>query len=83
MRSSEPLVAQTLYGRHLAPLALRGEDETRVDGLTVQQDGARAALAVPAPDLGSRQAEVLPEQLDQSGRGRNLRPSRFSVDGQE
>src|SRR5262249_5625786 len=41
----------------------------RADGLAVEMDGARAALAEPAPELRPGQSEVVAEDVEQRRRG--------------
>jgi hypothetical protein len=45
--------------------AFRRVDETRVDGIAVEQDSAGTAIAGAAAELRPREREVVPEQLDQ------------------
>ena len=57
---------ETLDRDHLAPAHLSERDQARVDRLAVQQDGARAALALAAAFLGARQAAVLAQDVEQA-----------------
>jgi hypothetical protein len=63
----EPAVRlQPLDRRDLPALRLKGEDEARNDGLSVEEDGASAALAFATSFLESGEPESLSENFGQS-----------------
>ena len=70
--SSSP-VGQPLDGRDARAVRLDGEHRARLDGPAVDVDGAGAALARVAADVGAGQVEVLAERLDEE-------PSRLDVE---
>jgi hypothetical protein len=45
--------------RHLVPFGLDGKHQARAHGRPIEQDGAAAAHAVLAADVGSGQAEIV------------------------
>src|SRR5712692_5960319 len=53
-------------GDRLAP-GLEGEHGTALDRVPVDEDGACAALARVAADVGAREVEVVTKDLDQQG----------------
>jgi hypothetical protein len=73
---------QTLDRHHGAVAALDAEDQARQDRLTVEEDGARAALAELAAVLGAGEVQIFTQDLEQRlvWRERDLR--RLAVDGQ-
>ena len=48
-------------------------------GAAVDEYGARAAEALAAPELGPREMELLPEQVEQAGAGAYLAAPRAAV----
>ena len=58
--------AKALDRRHRASADLSEGHEAGVDGLAVQQYGARAAFALTAPFLGARQAALLAQHVEQA-----------------
>ena len=66
-------VGEALDGRDLGAVGLDGEHRARLDRPAVDVDGAGAALAGVAADVGAGQVEVLAERLDEE-------PSRLDVE---
>ena len=62
-------VNQALYGRDVGPIARDGQGQAGVRPAPVDEDGARAALAVVAALLGPGQPQALPEQVEQRHAG--------------
>ena len=54
---------EALDGRHLAPVGLHGEHGAGLDGLAVEQHGARAARRGVAADVRSLQAELVAQEV--------------------
>ena len=52
---------EALDGRDLGAVGLHGEHETRPHGVAVEQDGARSAHAVLAPEVRAGEPAVLPQ----------------------
>ena len=73
---------QPLDRGHAAGIALADRDQARVDGLAVEHDGARAALALAAALLGAGQPQVLAQHVEQALHGRRADVAWLSVDGQ-
>src|SRR5690242_4640028 len=59
------LTSQSFDGEHFSPLALGGEEDARVHRSTIQQDRADATLCLEAVLLGSGQAEVGAEHVEE------------------
>jgi len=79
----EPSVAdQPFDRRHVAAAAVDAENETRQYRLTVEQHGARAALAELAAMLGAAQIQVFTQDLEQRFVRRERDLGRFAVHGQ-
>jgi hypothetical protein len=68
--------------QHLVPVDLRGQDQAGVYRLSIQQNRARAALALAAPVLGAGQAQVLAQEGQKGLVGRGVDLDRPTVDGQ-
>ncbi len=68
---------EPLYRGDFLAFDLTGGDQTGADRLTVQQDGAGAAVAGVTTDLGSHQSEVLAQHFGQTLHRRYGRGSRF------
>ena len=54
---------ETLNGKNFRAGAFRRQDQTTVDNLTVQQNGARAALAFAAALFGAGQLQVVAKSV--------------------
>jgi hypothetical protein len=80
-RVEAALLPKTLDGEHLSPGTLPGQDQTGVDGSTVQQNGAGAAFPDPASLLGSGEAKFIPEQIEKPESGVYLQAICVTVDG--
>src|SRR5262245_5341575 len=65
----------------LAPVGLRGEQRARFHRLAVAQDGARAARGGVAPDVGTGEAERLPEEVHEERPRFDVRLASDPVDG--
>jgi hypothetical protein len=70
-----------LNRRNIGAIGLDGQDGARLDGLTIDQDGARAALAGVAADVGARQAERFAQVVHQEQACLDLILPRCPVDG--
>jgi hypothetical protein len=55
--------AQSFYGQNFPVPDFDGEGQTGGNGLSIQQNGAGAAVPDAAPFLGSGQTEVFPEDM--------------------
>lgn len=75
------VVGQPLNGRDGASLALDGEQQTTVDSLAIQQDGASATLAHIAAWLGARQVQVFAQGVQQCAAWLHAQRADSSVDG--
>jgi hypothetical protein len=62
-------VGQALHGRDVGPIARDGQGQAGVRPAPVDEDGARAALAVVAALLGPGQPQALPQQVEQRHAG--------------
>jgi hypothetical protein len=74
--------AESLNCEDLLALSFNGKIEARVDGFTVQEDGASAALAFLAGALGSGQTEILAKNVQQSAPRWNGKIVRLAIDPQ-
>jgi hypothetical protein len=61
---------------------LHGKHGAGLDRLTVKQDGAGAALAGIAANVGAGEAEINPEKIDQQSARLNLALEVLTVDSQ-
>src|SRR5262249_54236829 len=69
------------FDRHdLGAVALDGEERARLHRLTVHDDGARAALARVATDVGAGEPDVLADVVDEQEAGLHLVTDRLAVD---
>ena len=66
--------------RDVAAIGLDGEHRAGLDRLAVDVDGARAALAGVAADVGPGEVEVLADQLDQETSRLDIRLASLAVD---
>src|SRR6185436_14189497 len=71
---------EALDGGDLARVALADRDHARVDGLAVEPDRARAALALAAALLGAGEPQVLAQHVEQAAPRRALDGARLAVD---
>jgi hypothetical protein len=55
--------SQALYGRYFLPIGLDGKDKTGVDRLSIEKNGATAAVAVPATLFRTGQAQIIPQKV--------------------
>jgi hypothetical protein len=62
-RVHEPVVAQALDRRHFTLADRLRERDARERGRAVEEDSARAAMALAAGDLRPRQAEIVADRL--------------------
>ena len=62
---------QALDGDELGAVGLDGEHQAGPGGLAIDEDGAGAADAVLAPDMGAGEAEVLAEKIHEACAARN------------
>ena len=60
-----PAIGHAFDCRDRGTQEIGGERQAREDGLAVHEDGARPALAELAPVLGPREAQVLPQHLEE------------------
>ena len=65
----------------LAPVGLDGEHRARLGALAVDVDGARAAVARVAPDVGAGQPERVAEEVDEQEPRLDVGLVRLAVDG--
>jgi hypothetical protein len=56
---------QTFHRSQLGTICLHREEQARAHGLTVPQDGARAAYAVLAAHVGTSQAKMIAQEVNQ------------------
>src|SRR4029079_5453394 len=73
---------ETLDGAHDRAVDLAHRDQAAHDGLTVDQHGAGAALALAATLLGPGEAEVLAQDVEQASHARHRHLRRLAVDDQ-
>src|SRR5262249_16470485 len=73
---------EALDGHDLGTARLNREHQARANRFAVEQHRARAADAMLATDVGTRQVEVLADEVDQCLAGFDRTPARRSVDGQ-
>ena len=66
--------------RHLVVLGLDGQHQARAHRRPIQQDGAAAAHAVLAADVGPGQAEVMPKVIRQQATGIDRRGMIDAID---
>ncbi len=60
---STVLVGQALDGRNFMVVGLHGEHQAGAYGLAVEQDGAGAADAVLAADMGAGQRQIVTQKI--------------------
>src|SRR5215831_15471718 len=65
-RVGHSIAAEALDGHDLVAIRLRTQHEARTDEQVVQEDGARATLALLAGVLGPGQPEALPQDVEQA-----------------
>src|SRR5207249_7748194 len=63
-RMEVAVAREPLDREHRPPLALRGEQDARVHGRAVEQDGAHAALRLQTVLLGSGEAEIRAQDVE-------------------
>jgi hypothetical protein len=64
-RMQRIVCAQPLNGYHLTPVGFEAENQTGINGLAIENDGAGATLAFAAPFFGTRIMEFLTQHLQQ------------------
>ena len=69
------MVASPSMVSDLAAVGLHGQHQARVDRLAVDDDGAGAAVADVAPELGAGQLELVAQHPEQRRFRRHRRPS--------
>src|SRR5437867_8714537 len=62
-RMEPTVLGEALDRRDLPAVGLDREHRARFDGMAVQEDGARAAMARITTDVGSREAELVPNEI--------------------
>ena len=63
-------------------VGLHGEHQARAGGLAVDEDGARAAHPVLAPEVGAGEAEVLAQRVGEGAPGLDVEAVTLAVDRQ-
>src|SRR3982750_1041012 len=76
------LAGQALNGGDVITIMHRGQAETGVDALAVDQDGAGSTLAVIAPLLRASHTQVVTQEVEQRYPGIDLQLMRLAVDSQ-
>ena len=76
------VMLEALDGLHLAAVGLHGEDRAGLHRLAVEQHRARPAVRGVAADVRARQAEALPQEVDQEEARLDLSVARCSVHGE-
>ena len=61
-----PILLQTFDGQDALAFQLAGKYQAGVHGLAVDDDGAGAALTLAAAFLGTGEAQVLPQEIQQA-----------------
>jgi hypothetical protein len=61
--------AQPLNGYHLTPVGFEAENQTGINGLAIENDGAGATLAFAAPFFGTRIMEFPRSTCNNDWRG--------------
>src|SRR5205085_4338305 len=74
-------VADALHGFNLRALGLREGDETTVNEDTIDDDRARAALALAAALLRAREFQLLAQHVEQTRQRVCVKLDRFAVHG--
>src|SRR5881396_236781 len=64
-RGPDPVLGGTLDRSNLAAVGLDREHGARLDGAAVEEDGARAAMTRITTDMGARQPEIVPNEIDE------------------
>jgi hypothetical protein len=77
-----PVGGQTLDRDHGRAVGLNGEDRARLDGLAIDEDRARAALAGVTADVGAGEAEVVAEKVHEEEARLDFRVLLRAVDGE-
>ena len=72
--------AEAFDGGHFGAVGLHGEDEAGAHGLAVEQDRARAADAVLAPEVGAGELASLAQEVRQRQSRLDRSPTRVTVD---
>jgi hypothetical protein len=80
-RMELPVGGQGLDRRDLAPVGLGGQERARLHGLAVEKHGARPARRRIAADVGSGEADGLPEEVHEEGARLDIRRAHLAVDG--
>src|ERR1700674_4836136 len=75
------ILGHALYGGQGLPLGLDGEHRAALDGLAVDQDGARAALARVTADVRSGEAHHISQVVDEKEPGLDLVLLFVAIDG--
>src|SRR3954462_8325549 len=75
------VLLEPLDGGDLAPVGLHREERARLHRLSVEQHGARAAMARVATDVRSRHPQVLAQEVDEEQPRLDLPLLGLSVDG--
>ena len=81
-RVQDAVFFQTLYGHDLVACMHHGERQAAVDALSVDDDGAGAALSLVAALLRTGQAEMLTQGIEQRYAGIEIKSVAPSIDSQ-
>jgi hypothetical protein len=72
--------AQPFNREHLTALRRQRLDQARLDQLAVEDHRTGSAVARVAADLRTGDAQLVPQDFEQSGRDLGLHPVRLAVD---
>ena len=75
-------IGKALHRHDVAAVGLHGKHQAGPDGGAVDQDGARAAHALAAPDVGPGQAEIFAQHVDEQPAGLDADAAADAVDPQ-
>src|SRR5690625_2876820 len=73
---------QPLDGGDLLPIGLHRQHQAGTHWLPADRDGAGAADAMFAAKMGTRQAELVPQEIRKSRPRRHFRADRLAIDGE-
>ncbi|GGE49046.1 hypothetical protein GCM10007276_27720 [Agaricicola taiwanensis] len=74
------ILGKALDGGDLGTIAHHREDEAGVDAPPVDQHGAGTALAMIAALLGAGEVEMIPQEIEEGGPGRDMEFEAIAVD---
>ena len=81
MKLAPALRSNPLHGRDVAALGLDGEDEAGVDEASIEDDVARAAVAIVAAFFYARQSQLVAQHFEQALARLAEELDRLTVDG--